>query len=265
MASAATLLGAPITDPRLILRSSLPKEAQLPALLEVDDNIRAIGGSKASQRSAAGSRSISQSSILEQEASSVDAQMLDAAIRRASVTINNQYDTIFAAMPTRNLSVAKELLGELRGRMSSGLPESRSKQGVTIAEITSFKNDMLNITGQLQSLLVDDVSVPAEYSSLPQLRGRAVAEVKLKSSKREEEDNILTVVLDGINAPITAGNFVDLSLRGFYNDMPIQVSNGFLYCLFSCRWAIDRQIVFVLVACRWICGADWREERQLLS
>ena len=31
------------------------------------------------------------------------------------------------------------------------------------------------------------------------------------------------VVLDGVNAPITAGNFVSLVQKGFYNGMPIQV------------------------------------------
>ncbi len=34
--------------------------------------------------------------------------------------------------------------------------------------------------------------------------------------------------MDGFNAPVTAGNFVDLVQRGFYNGMEIQRSDGFV-------------------------------------
>ncbi|CEM20468.1 unnamed protein product [Vitrella brassicaformis CCMP3155] len=35
----------------------------------------------------------------------------------------------------------------------------------------------------------------------------------------------LTIVLDGYSAPVTAGNFLELAVRGFYNDLPIVLSN----------------------------------------
>ena len=56
--------------------------------------------------------------------------------------------------------------------------------------------------------------VPEEYSHLPQLKGRATIEVKT-------EKGPLTIVVDGYNAPVTAGNFVDLVQRGFYDDIEI--------------------------------------------
>ena len=31
------------------------------------------------------------------------------------------------------------------------------------------------------------------------------------------ETGIMTIILDGYNAPVTAGNFVDLVQRGFYD------------------------------------------------
>ena len=54
--------------------------------------------------------------------------------------------------------------------------------------------------------------VPVEYSNLPQLKGRAT--IAFKTSKGD-----LTVVVDGYSAPVTAGNFVDLVQRGFYNGL----------------------------------------------
>ena len=36
------------------------------------------------------------------------------------------------------------------------------------------------------------------------------------------------MVVDGYNAPLTGGNFVDLINKGFYNNMKIQRSDGFV-------------------------------------
>ena len=42
------------------------------------------------------------------------------------------------------------------------------------------------------------------------------------------DTGIMTIILDGYNAPVTAGNFVDLVQRGFYDGMDIQRSDGFV-------------------------------------
>ncbi len=38
----------------------------------------------------------------------------------------------------------------------------------------------------------------------------------------------MRIVVDGYNAPVTAGNFVDLVARGFYDGMDIQRADGFV-------------------------------------
>lgn len=38
----------------------------------------------------------------------------------------------------------------------------------------------------------------------------------------------LRIVVDGFNAPVTGGNFIDLVQRGFYNNMEIQRADGFI-------------------------------------
>ena len=76
-------------------------------------------------------------------------------------------------------------------------------------------------------------AIPAPYDTLPALKGRAEAEFTFKLKEgRAGNPNIksgtMRVVLDGYNAPVSAGNFMDLVLRGFYDGMEIQRNDGFV-------------------------------------
>lgn len=80
------------------------------------------------------------------------------------------------------------------------------------------------------------VEVPDEYSDLPQLQGPArIAMTLVKPDKSQFNiqgdlyDKVeLVLAIDGFNAPVTGGNFVDLVDRGFYNGLPITRSDGFV-------------------------------------
>lgn len=56
--------------------------------------------------------------------------------------------------------------------------------------------------------------VPAEYANLPQLRGRALVELTT-------EKGSAMITLDGYNAPVNAGQFLDLVQQGFYDGLTI--------------------------------------------
>jgi cyclophilin family peptidyl-prolyl cis-trans isomerase len=58
-----------------------------------------------------------------------------------------------------------------------------------------------------------DPQVIAREKKLPLLKGEAIIELVVRKST-------ITIKVDGINAPITAGNFVDLVDRGVYNGLP---------------------------------------------
>lgn len=51
-----------------------------------------------------------------------------------------------------------------------------------------------------------------QIDQLPKLEGKATVVLTVK-------DSPITIEVDGTNAPITAGNFVDLVKRGFYDDL----------------------------------------------
>jgi len=53
--------------------------------------------------------------------------------------------------------------------------------------------------------------------------------ITLKETRQDGvSGGLLKIVADGYNAPVTAGNFIDLVQRGFYNNMEIQRSDGFV-------------------------------------
>lgn len=81
-----------------------------------------------------------------------------------------------------------------------------------------------------------EAPVPEIYSDLPQLKGRATVEMVLKKPQNAPFDvegtNFpeakMTMVIDGFTAPVTGGNFIDLVDKGFYTNMAIQRSDGFV-------------------------------------
>lgn len=73
--------------------------------------------------------------------------------------------------------------------------------------------------------------MPIPTKTLPQ--GRATLDMVVKLGKKEARtDNVsggtLRIVVDGFNAPLTAGNFVDLVQKKFYDGMEIQRADGFV-------------------------------------
>ena len=80
----------------------------------------------------------------------------------------------------------------------------------------------LTPVGQLEALQVSEFpfTIPAEFDNLPRLLGRAT--VAIDTTKGP-----LTAVVDGYNAPITAGAFVDLVQKGFYDGLPFTRAEDF--------------------------------------
>ena len=84
------------------------------------------------------------------------------------------------------------------------------------------RREALADIGRAEALLVGPFpfTIPAEYDDLPRLLGRAT--VRLKTTQGD-----LIAVVDGYNAPLTAGAFVDLVQRGFYDGLPFDRAEDF--------------------------------------
>lgn len=81
---------------------------------------------------------------------------------------------------------------------------------------------LVDVGGFLVRQFPYDVPTEGIYSYLPRLLGRAKVTFEMRRRKRILGN--LTIIADGFAAPITAGNFVDLSIRNFYTGLPVKLS-----------------------------------------
>lgn len=136
---------------------------------------------------------------------------ISSDITTAARIISDRSDQLLAGVPPERQPEAEKLIADLKTSIADIRQAVEAKDK---SQIWQKRSQILNSVGQLEELMVQKFpyQVPDEYSNLPQLRGRAT--VAMKTTKGD-----LTVVLDGYSAPVTAGNFVDLVQRGFYDGL----------------------------------------------
>ncbi|MGD1714809.1 peptidylprolyl isomerase [Dapis sp. BLCC M172] len=133
-----------------------------------------------------------------------------------------------------DIAAASRVLSISKPKLLASVPESRQSEAeaiiakldqgiIDIKEVAEVKDgeqvleqraELLKLVGQLEQFMVEGFpfEVPLEFSNLPQLKGQATIEM-------ETNQGSLTLVVDGYSAPVTAGNFVDLVQRGFYDGL----------------------------------------------
>jgi cyclophilin family peptidyl-prolyl cis-trans isomerase len=97
--------------------------------------------------------------------------------------------------------------------------------------IPFYQEAALDRVGDIEEAMVKGFpfEVPAKYARLPQLKGRAAIEMKVTFFDNVElKEAKFVMVADGYNAPVSAGNFVDLVNKGFYDGLTIQRADGFV-------------------------------------
>ena len=179
--------GNPISDGRALLRYSLPIDNQ---------PVRKLQGS------------------LEDIATQLRAnrrwRAISKDVKQASRVLDKP-EEILASIPEERRSQGEKLIEELQSGVESyrEVVKTRDKEQAWIQ-----RGKLLSTVGELEELMVTGFpfEVPAEYSNLPQLKGRATVEIKTAKGN-------VTLVADGYSAPVTAGNFVDLVQRGFYDSL----------------------------------------------
>ncbi|BAZ31225.1 peptidyl-prolyl cis-trans isomerase cyclophilin type peptidyl-prolyl cis-trans isomerase [Cylindrospermum sp. NIES-4074] len=185
--NAALPAGNAITDGKALLRYALPINnqpvRQLQASLEdISTQLRA------NRRWGAISRDLSKAS-----------RILDKP------------EHILASVPKERQPQAETWLTELKSGVNSlqELVKVKDKE-----QILEGRAKLLDLVTLVEESMVTGFpfEVPAEYSNLPQLKGHATIDFKTNKGN-------LSIVVDGYSAPVTAGNFVDLVQRGFYNGL----------------------------------------------
>ncbi|NJL22958.1 MAG: peptidylprolyl isomerase, partial [Leptolyngbyaceae cyanobacterium SM1_3_5] len=161
-----------------------------------------------------------------------DVRKLQGAIEETSDTLRISRKKISAIKG--NLTQADRIVSVRANDLLKSVPDDRKAEGEQLIEqikselaemragveandreaVWQERGHVLSAIGLLEELMVDEFpfEVPAEYGNLPQLEGRATIEF-------ETDKGTITAVVDGYSAPVTAGNFVDLVQRGFYDGL----------------------------------------------
>jgi peptidylprolyl isomerase len=180
--------GNAITDGRALLRYALPIDN--PEIRQVQENLEGLSEWLRSKRWGPIKRDI----------------------LKVERTINRKGDRILAAVPEDRRDIAEAALEKIQAGLEPirEATEAKDREAIWIK-----RGELLEEVGTIEELMVKEYpfEVPEEYSDLPQLKGRATIEF-------ETNRGTMTAIVDGYSAPVTAGNFVDLVQRGFYDDMP---------------------------------------------
>jgi len=180
--------GDAITDPNSLLRYALPIENE--KIRQLQKDIEELSKYLRSKRW-----------------SPVQSNLKDA-----NVILTLKSDQILKSVPEDRQAEAKAIIEVLTTDVNQlkELALVKDKEN-----IWGKRREILDKITQLEELMVVGFpfEVPAEYSNLPQLKGRATVEM-------ETTKGVITIVLDGYSAPVNAGNFADLVKRGFYDGLP---------------------------------------------
>ncbi len=120
-------------------------------------------------------------------------------------------ETMLAAVPDGKRAAAISYLDDMQAQL---VPLREAVELHDREAVWLKRAAMLNDVSRIEELMVTafPFEVPEEYSTLPQLKGRATVEVTTNKGT-------LQAVIDGYSAPVTGGNFIDLVQRGFYDGM----------------------------------------------
>jgi len=179
--------GNAITDGSALLRYALPIDNY--AIREVQSSLEDIGNHIRSKRWGP----------------------INSDLGKASRVLSSRRDEILASIPEDRKSDGEALLTEI----TQGVNELRQAvEAKDREQVIPIKGEVLTKVGQIEKLMVKGFpfEVPEQYANLPQLKGRATIEM-------ETDKGNITLVVDGYSAPVSAGNFVDLVERRFYNGL----------------------------------------------
>jgi peptidylprolyl isomerase len=136
---------------------------------------------------------------------------ISSDVKKAAAVLKTKQADILKAVPEAKQTQATTLIAQIQTGIEALQVATDAKNK---PQLQTDRVKVLADIGMLEASMVTGFpyTVPAEYRNLPQLQGRATIDIATTKGN-------ITVVVDGYSAPVTAGNFVDLVQRGFYNNL----------------------------------------------
>ncbi len=145
---------------------------------------------------------------------------LTKTVTKCQSLLKKYQPRIVQELPTDKKKIAEKIFLELKENFDDLLDLSKSKDKYSFV---ATRRKALDKIGGLEEYFLPNeypYEIPEEFDNLPRLLGRA--KVNIKTSKGD-----MQAIVDGFNAPLTAGAFIDLSSKNFYKDLPINRAEEF--------------------------------------
>ncbi len=145
---------------------------------------------------------------------------INQAASRSLFLINTRKSKIMQSIPAEEKKHGEKVISELKNDLTSLNEVASNKNKTSFIEI---RRKALKEIGEIENLILPEkfpYTIPSEFNSLPRLLGRANVEIKTTKGN-------LYAVIDGFNAPLTAGSFIDLANKGFYDGLPMNRAEEF--------------------------------------
>jgi len=145
---------------------------------------------------------------------------LTKTVTKCQSLLKKYQSKIIQELPNDKKKIAEKTFLELKENFDSLQDYSKSKDKYSF--IATRRDALYKIGGLEEYFLPKEFpyTIPQEFDNLPRLLGRA--KVNIKTSKGD-----MQAIVDGFNAPLTAGAFIDLSSKNFYKDLPINRAEEF--------------------------------------
>lgn len=212
-------------DPESLLRYGLPipKDKEIRKLQATIEEIRQNVGSK--RKAAAIDNVKNVKSILKSKSSAFASMCTDSTTTTCASTLSSMEEILSPL--DKSLKDAQDYLNG-SDQERNALDKAYKLQDELQKKLTMVMEDMVPADYV--------VPIPSDYGDLPQLKGRATIEMVLNKPDKAPFDvegvnypeARMKMVIDGYAAPVTGGNFVDLVQKGYYTNMAIQRSDGFV-------------------------------------
>ncbi len=145
---------------------------------------------------------------------------INQAASRSLFLINTRKSKIMQSIPEEEKKQGEKVISELKNDLTSLNEVASNKNKTSFIEI---RRKALKEIGELENLILPEkfpYTIPSEFNNLPRLLGRANVDINTTKGN-------LYAVIDGFNAPLTAGSFIDLANKGFYDGLPMNRAEEF--------------------------------------
>lgn len=169
-------------------------------------------------------------------------------VNNAVGKLKDKKDKLLAAVPKENQEKAAQAFDKMLNDMTPLQEAMQAEQGAGSGSLQ--QREALDVAYSQQDVVAKDLScfeelmvpvgykrqVPDEYKANPKLVGRAEVDFTFARPGGDpfNVDGVnyknlnMKMIIDGYNAPVTAGNFIDLVQKGYYNNKKIDRADGFV-------------------------------------